>query len=239
MLHRIRSSIDHIKGSVAAVAGMASVLAAIVSVHLQIDANADEARIDRSFTLYDHFIGSDSVNYLMTLSGLIEFELSQRLSETTPVDDIKKLSAEVNAQNTGPELYDHMTELLRQSSAIARCAGYDQDERDGPMATRMCDQETIGRLLGESLVDLFFRLRPVMYCDGYIQAFGPYIAQMEAVVGSYMRASGVTVYATVEESLNAPKDQSYVVLEFGPQKHCAPFEGRAQSVALPHAAKAG
>lgn len=239
MLHRIRASLEAIKGSLAAVAGGASVMVAIVSVHMQISANADEARVNRSFTLYDHFITSQAVNYLMTQSGFIELELNRHLSAMAPINDVKRLSAELNARNTGPEFYDHMTELLRQTSAIARCAGYDGEGEDRSTAGRMCDQETIARLLGESLVDLFFRLRPVMYCDGYIQAFGPYIAQMEAIVGAYLRTSGVVVYETMRDSAAAPADGAYVVLEFGPSEHCSPFEQSTQSVALSATARPG
>lgn len=233
MLDKFRSSLRTMKGSLAVLGAAASVVVAVYSVQEQIEANAREARITRSFTLYENFITSDAVNQLVSHSGRVELEL-KKVAQWTPVETIKTLNAEINARGVSGEFYDHMTQLLSQGSAIARCAGYGGVGGRKPEA--VCDLGTVATLVREPIVDLFFLLRPVLYCDSYIEGFEREIDLIEEIVTAHFQEQGVQVYRTVQESWTAP-DENYVVLEFGPEEHCTPFEGKEQTVAL--SARAG
>ena len=133
-----------------------------------------------------------------------------------------------------------MTQLLRQGSAIARCAGFGEEVSDGWTGDEtMCDRETISTLFGESIVDLFFTLRPVLYCSSFVRSFRNHIEPIEAVVAAQLREQGYAAYKTREEIPATMRDAEPFVLRFGPERYCAPFKDEPQTAALAKAAKAG
>lgn len=243
MLERLRTLRASFRGSLAAVTGIASVLVAVGSVERQIDAHAREAQVNRSFALYDQFIRSDAIDTLISLSAEIDVRLARAQVGSAPGADQKTLMAQAIAQvvQSRPEFYQDIIQLLRQASTIARCTGDEAAPLDLPwLADRpVCDPETVTMLLGGPIAELFFRYRPVMYCDTYLKLFEQDIGRLESIVGGYMQTIGFGVYETAEQVPGDGLEDRYVVLEFGPQEHCAAFAGETHSVALEPTRRSG
>ena len=239
MFHTLRSWIETANGVVAIFGGLASVAIAVFAILIQQEINASDqrrAQVDRSIALFDQFASSDAVNHLTTLSGFVEFEIHQTEPDPEKTDAIKQLSARLMAVRAreDPEFYDHMTQLLQQISVITRCGDFmAASER------AICDQETIFALFGDSIMDLFFRLRPVMYCDSYFRTFRSAIESFETIVSTYLqKVKGVErgIYPALDDVPRLEREEGdYILLEFGPRAFCQPFQPGQQTASLDRA----
>lgn len=242
----LRSWIDTTNEVVGILGGVASVVIAIVAIVIQqgihdsderrsqVDRAIAEqrAQVDRAIALFEQFASSEAVNHLTTLSGFVEFEIHKHEPDPEKTDKNKQLSAQLTALRIreDADFHDRMIQLLQQIGAIARCGDFMADSEDA-----ICDQKTLFALFGESIVDLFFRLRPVMYCDSYFHNFQSDIASFETIVSTYLEEVKGTkrkIYRTLKEVPRVEREEdNYIVLEFGPQAFCQPFQDQ-QHVSL-------
>jgi len=224
---------NHIVGIIG---GIASVVIAIYAVLIQqqlstaeqergrreLAISQENTAVNRAIALYENFVSSDAYNKLMDFGLSVEYDMQKQLQGEADLQDLEEyVAGKVNDRED--EFYRLMSILFQKLDTITRC------DIEVTETTKICDKTTVISLVGSSIVDLFFSLRPALYCDSLFAFAGAGRDDFTSVVGDYLRDvknkgnNDFDVYDSRNEvTAEGKEERDYIVIEYGAKSkdHC-------------------
>lgn len=162
---------------------VASIVIAIFAYKIQtnlISQEKERAAISRSIVLYEQFMASESAKYLLDSAHEIQIYLSLPHNKVKIKEALVNVFGEEEFYEKREDIRKHLADLLKNVNSIYRCGLYGEnlDENDdkveldnaGDIKSLLCDRHTISVLFGEQLSEIFYMIRPVLYCDEFMRA---------------------------------------------------------------------
>ena len=163
----------------------------------------ERAAVSRSIALYRDFVGSDAVKYLSKVDHIIDHGLWVKYGPKITSEETKE--GKISIYNEKPlsdkreKILQSVVELLQHTKIIYDCGNYKKEYEPNKNKTGededLCDNKTISILLGGIMTEIFFAIRPVLYCDKFItnsyhgknrEPF-TYIGQFESLILDHMK----------------------------------------------------
>lgn len=197
---------------------IASIVIAFYAYKIQMNLISQEkerAAIARSIVLYDQFTESDSARYLLEVANDIQTHLWRPGESGYTHKDLVKAFGENDFYENREKIRAALADLLHDVNSIFKCGVYEEEGKDNngqedtySEGTKepLCDRHTISVLFGEKLSEIFYLLRPVLYCDDFMRSNYFYgsprsaIGKFESLIMDHLtrdvRSTGNTVFRT-------------------------------------------
>ena len=163
-------------------AAIATVVVAVFSVLIERELIAQEKRraaVSRSIALYHDIVESPALKHLQEVRHTITRDLWEKYgSEVTAPQTIRR-SVEVYRERTlfkeRSKIRQSIDALLHSIETIYDCGDYKEkyEQNETMEIDNFCDQKTISIRFGPIMTNIFFAVRPVLYCDPFITTSFP------------------------------------------------------------------
>ena len=204
-------------------AAIATVVVAVFSVLIERELIAQEKRraaVSRSIALYHDIVESPALKHLQEVRHTITRDLWEEYgSEATAYQTIRR-SVEVYREGTlfkeRSKIRQSIDALLHSIETIYDCGDYKEkyEQNETMEIDNFCDQKTISILFGPIMTNIFFAVRPVLYCDPFITTSFPiesktgrvtHIVMFESLVIDHLRKNRETndVFRTHKDAKDA------------------------------------
>ena len=193
---------EWVKISVAIATAVVAVFSVLIERKL-VSQEKERAAVSRSIALYRDFVESDAVKYLSKVDHRIEHGLWVKYGSDMTAEETKKGSISIyNEEPLNKErnkILQSVAELLQNIKIIYDCGNYKKEYEPDKDKTKedeyLCDNKTISILLGGIMTEIFFAIRPVLYCDDFItnsyhgkdREPSTYIGRFESLILDHMK----------------------------------------------------
>lgn len=156
---------------------IATAVVAVFSILIERKLVAQEkerAAVSRSIALYRDFVESSTVDHLLEVHHTIDRDLWAKYGPDITEEEIRIGSISIYGEMDTidrEEILQSVAQLLQNIKIIYDCGNYqnEYEMNKNEEAENLCDQKTISILIGGIMTELFFSIRPVLYCDDFIK----------------------------------------------------------------------
>lgn len=156
---------------------IAGIVIAIYAYKIQeglVSQEKERAAISRSIALYRQFSESRSVKHLLNVAHQLQVHLSSPDGQGRTMDALVGAYSQDKFDRKKPYMRKWLSDVLQDVTTIYRCGNYEEKFVNSTSAIvqsreALCDRYTISVLFGEKLTEIFYMLRPMLYCDGFMR----------------------------------------------------------------------